>query len=450
MESASGAGSANLQQLQTIQDLADKGMKCEVKFGVNGEITSIEVMKDVQPTPGLKLSDQQPDVSVPRKIPLKQRKAEIAAEKDTVTVREAIFNKLKSVKNYFQTKFESKFPKAAERNRNFEASVSKAFSDFKKAVKHENWEKIPEDSVKAGSDQLKTEVEVHNESIDQLESLESQKAERKTELDTLNKVYKNTRKVCEDPEGVIQSKARITVPIPIEGVDPVVIESSDPLVRREQVNEVMAQFKESGFVDRIRQLDSEIQHAKSEQKQLKESMKESGNRILELFMEEQNTLSQAEDRNTKLSQFQGTLTEQRLELDSEVEQLQSEIRALKNEKQQAEQYVSEQKNLLPALNKKLKSLSKLGLDDPGIKKVHDEKMGELQDAQEVIDIGNARLKSIPGEMKEKKAQLETKMKAIEDLQKGKELNKQEKTYSKEVDAERARLESQLGKRLRKK
>ncbi|USE38577.1 hypothetical protein [Endozoicomonas sp. SCSIO W0465] len=449
MEGTSGAGSVSLQQQQLIQDLTDKGNKCKITFGVNGEV-SIEVMKDVQPTPGLKLSGQPSDASVPRKIPLKQRKAEIAAEKDTVTVREFIFNKLKSAKNHIQTAFTKKFPKAAERNSSFKESISKTFSDFKKAIKHENWEIIPEDSLKNGSEQLILEAQVHNDSINQLESLEGQQTEKQTELDTLNRVYKNTRKVCEDPEGVIHSKKRITVPIPIEGADPVIIESSDPLVRRDQVNEVMSQVRESGFVDRIKQLDSEIKFAKSEQKQLKSSIKESGNKILELFKAEQHTLDQAKDRNTNLSKLQDKLSDERIKEDTEAEQLQDEILGLKNEKQQTKQYITEEKKSLSKLNKDLNSLSKLKINNPDIIKVCDSMKASIQEKEELIEHGNARLKAIPNEIKKKKAALDDKMKAIDSLQQGKKLKEQEKADKREINDEQNKLKQQLGKNLRKK
>ncbi|WP_257295022.1 hypothetical protein [Endozoicomonas sp. YOMI1] len=457
MDGVSGAGSMSFPQEQFINNLSKHladGHKVSVKFTDQGEFT-IQVVKDVQSTSGLKLSDQQPDVSVPRKIPLQQRKAEVAAEKDTATVRKSVFKMLKSAKNYLQNKISSKFPKAAENLKKFDASVGakikNTFSDIKKAIKHENWEKIPGDSLKGGSDQLKLEAQMHNDSIDQLESLKNQEADRKTELDTLNQVYKNTRKVFEDSEGVIHSKKRITVPIPIEGADPVIIESSDPVARRGQVNKVLDKIKESGFAERINQLDSEIKQTRSEQKQLKASMKESGNRILELFKAEQHTLDQAEAKNTRLSKLQDDLSEKRINLESQVEQLQAEIRALKIEKQETKEYVAQQKENLSKFNKDLSLVGKFSANyDDAIPTSNEKIISCIKDAQEMIEIGSARLKAIPGEMKEKKAELDTKMKEIDNLQKGKELKKHEKADKGEIAAEQNKLKQQLGKNLRKK
>lgn len=453
MERASGAGFLTREQLETVKSLMDDGNnECRITFGANGKVT-IEAVKVVS-TPGLKLSNQQLDVSVPEKIPLKQRKVGIAAEKDTVTVREKVFEKLKSVGNNLKDKFQSKLHKVKDNLKQFEASVStklkSSISDIKKAIKHENWEKIPEDSVKDASDQLQLEAQVHNDSIDQLEVLETQEAERQAELDTLNQVYKNTYKVCEDPESVIQSKKKITVPIPVEGAEPVIIDSPDPVTRREQVNKVISEVGHSDLADRLDQLDAELLQARTGQEQLKASLKESGDRILELFKAEQHTLEQGRDRDARLSELQDTLTEQRIALDDQVDQLQAEIRALKKEKQQTQEYVAEQKKYLSEFKRELSLLSKIPKDREGIQQAYNATVTNIQRTQEFIEMGSARLKALPGEIKEKKAELEPKIKAVDSLEKGEELKKQEKADNREVEAEQNKLKQQLGKNLRKK
>lgn len=453
MDGSSWVNSLSLSPEKLIKSLTDDGYKCSVKFGANGEVTAIETVK-VSPTPGLKLSDQQPGVSVPKKVPLQQRKAEIAAEKDTVTVREKVFKILKSARNYLQSKFQSKFPKAAESLKQFDESVSaklkSSISGIKKALKHENWEKIPADLIKGGSDQLKFEVQVHNNNIDQLERLENHEAEKQTELDKLKQVYKNTRKVCGDPESVIQSKKRMTVPIPEEGAEPIIIESSDPMVRRGQVNEILERVNKSDFANKVNQLDSEIKKTRSEQKQLKASMKESGDRILELFKAGQHTLDQAEARDASLSKLQNDLSEKRIELDARVEQLQPEIRILKNEMKQLKKFVAQQKKDLSELNKEIKLFTKIGPNDPNLINACNDRKADIEEVQRLIETGNDRLKEIPAEIKEKKAELDTKMKELDSLQKGKELKRHEKADNEEIAAEQNNLKQQLGKNLRKK
>ena len=458
MDGSSLVNSLSLSPEKLIKSLTDDGYKCSVKFGANGKVTAIETVK-VSPTTGLKLSDQ-PDVSVPKKVPLQQRKAEIAAEKDTVTVREKVFKKLKSARNYLQSKFQSKFPKAAESLKQFDASVSaklkSSIRGIKKALKHENWEKIPADSIKGGSDQLKFEVQVHNNNIDQLERLENHEAEKQTELDKLKQVYKNTRKVCGDPESVIQSKKRMTVPIPEEGADPeegaepIIIESSDPMVRRGQVNEILERVNKSDFANKVNQLDSEIKKTRSEQKQLKASMKESGDRILELFKAGQHTLDQAEARDASLSKLQNDLREKSIELDARVEQLQPEIRILKNEMKGLKKFVAQQKKYLSELNKEIKLFTKIGPNDPNLINACNDRKADIEEVQRLIETSNDRLKEIPAEIKEKKAELDTKMKELDNLQKGKELKRHEKADKEEVAAEQNNLKQQLGKNLRKK
>ncbi|MBO9480046.1 hypothetical protein [Salinisphaera sp. G21_0] len=430
MERASNTGSLSLQQLDTIKSLLQEGNECTITFGPKGTVTITAVK--VLSTPGLKLSDQEPGASGPKKIPLERRKVEIAAEKDTVSIREKVFNKLKQFNTSVSEKLKS------------------SFNSIKKAVKHENWEKIPDTSIKGGSDQLKLEAQVHNDSIDKLESLEKQEVDKQTELDTLKQLYKDTIKVCENPEGAIHSKKKITLPIPIEGADPVIIASTDPDAREALVDMVIKQVESSGLSDRMEQLDSDIKQLKTEQKQLKTSLKENGKEILKHFNEQQHTLEQGKGRNTKLSELQDTLTEQRIKLDDKVDQLQAEIRALKTEKQQAQEYVAEQKKLLSNLKKELSLLSKIPQEREGIPEAYSGTVNRIQEAQESIEIGSARLKAIPGEMKEKKAELDTKMKEVESLQKGKELKQQEKADKREIKAEQNMLKQQLGKNLRKK
>ncbi|WP_163369446.1 hypothetical protein [Endozoicomonas acroporae] len=430
MERASNTGSLSLQQLDTIKTLLQEGNKVTITFGPKGTVTITAVK--VLSTPGLKLSDQEPGVSVPKKIPLEQRKVERAAEKDTVSVREKVFKKLKQFNTSVSEKLKS------------------SFNGIKKAIKHENWEKIPEESMMGGSEQLKHEAQVHNDRIDQLESAEKQEIEKQTELDRLKEVYEDTIKVCENPKGAIQSKKRIILPIPIEDADPVIIASTDPDARKDLVDMVIKQVKKSGLSDRMEQLDSEIKQLRSEQKELKASIKESGNEILKHFKEQQHTLEQGKGRNTRLSELQDTLTEQRIKLDDKVDQLQAEIRALKTEKQQAQESVAEQKKLLSDLKKELSLLSKIPKEREGIPEAYSATVNRIQDAQEIIEIGSARLEAIPGEMKEKKAELDTKMKEVESLQKGKDLKQQEKADKREIEAEQNKLKQQLGKNLRKK
>ncbi|MGO0306286.1 hypothetical protein ACTL6P_06670 [Endozoicomonas acroporae] len=430
MERASNTGSLSLQQLDTIKTLLQEGNKVTITFGPKGTVTITAVK--VLSTPGLKLSDQEPGVSVPKKIPLEQRKVERAAEKDTVSVREKVFKKLKQFNTSVSEKLKS------------------SFNGIKKAIKHENWEKIPEESMMGGSEQLKHEAQVHNDRIDQLESAEKQEIDKQTELDRLKEVYEDTIKVCENPKGAIHSKKRIILPIPIEDADPVIIASTDPDTRKDLVDMVIKQVKKSGLSDRMEQLDSEIKQLRSEQKELKASIKESGNEILKHFKEQQHTLEQGKGRNTRLSELQDTLTEQRIKLDDKVDQLQAEIRALKTEKQQAQESVAEQKKLLSDLKKELSLLSKIPKEREGIPEAYSATVNRIQDAQEIIEIGSARLEAIPGEMKEKKAELDTKMKEVESLQKGKELKQQEKADKREIEAEQNKLKQQLGKNLRKK
>ncbi|MGI2026602.1 hypothetical protein [Endozoicomonas acroporae] len=429
MERASNTGSLSLQQLDTIKTLLEEGNKCTITFGKGTvTITAVKVLS----TPGLKLSDREPGVSGPQKIPLERRKVEIAAEKDTVSVREKVFKKLKQFNTSVSEKLKS------------------SFNGIKKAIKHENWEKIPEESMMGGSEQLKHEAQVHNDRIDQLESAEKQEIEKQTELDRLKEVYEDTIKVCENPKGAIHSKKRITLPIPIEDADPVIIASTDPDARKDLVDMVINQVKKSGLSDRMEQLGSEIKQLKSEQKQLKASIKESGKETLKHFKEQQHTLEQGKGRNTRLSELQDTLTEERIKLDDKVDQLQTEIRALKLEKQQTQEYVAEQKKLLSGLKKELSLLSKIPKEREGIPAAFTATVNSIQDAQESIEIGSARLEAIPGEMKEKKAELDTKIKEVESLQKGKELKQQEKADKREIESEQNKLKQQLGKNLRKK
>ncbi|WBA83080.1 hypothetical protein [Endozoicomonas sp. GU-1] len=451
MERASNTGSISLQQLDTINSLLQEGNEVTITFNSKGTtITAVKVLS----TPGLKLSDQEPGVSGPRKIPLELRKAEIAAEKDTVTVREKVFKKLKSAKNSLLGKFKSKFHKATDDLKQSDTSVSakvkNSFNEMKKAIKHENWEKIPEESMMGGSEQLKLEAQAHNDRIVKLESAEKQEVNKQTELDKLKELYKDTIKVCENPDEAIHSKKRITLQIPIEDADPVIIASTDPVARNDLVNMVIKQVGNSGLFSRMEQLGSEIKQLKSEQKQLKSSIKDSGKEILKHFKEQQHTLEQGKGRNTRLSELQDTLTQQRIKLDDRVDQLQAEIRALKTEKQQAQESVAEQKKLLSDLKKELSLLSKIPKEREGIPEAYSGTVNRIQKAQESIEIGSARLKAIPGEMKEKKAELDTKMKEVESLQKGKELKQQEKADKRDIEAEQNMLKQQLGKKLRKK
>lgn len=430
MERASNTGSLSLQQLDTIKTLLQEGNEVTITFGLKGTVT-IEAVK-VLSTPGLKLSDQEPGASGPKKIPLERRKVEIAAEKDTVSIREKVFNKLKQFNTSVSEKLKS------------------SFNSIKKAVKHENWEKIPDTSIKGGSDQLKLEAQAHNDRIDQLESAEKQEVDKQTELDKLKELYKDTIKVCENPDGAIHSKKRIYLPIPIEDADPVIIASADPGARKDLVNLVIKQVENSGLSDRMEQLDSEIQKLRTEQKQLKSSLKESGKEILKHFKEQQHTLEQGKGRNTRLSELQDTLTQQRIKLDDKVDQLQTEIRALKAEKQQTQESVAEQKKLLSDLKKQLSLLSMIPKEREGIPEAFNATVNRIEKAQKIIETGSDRLEAIPGEIKEKKAELDTKIKEVESLQKGKELKQQEKADKREIEAEQNMLKQQLGKKLRKK
>ncbi|WP_422465999.1 hypothetical protein [Endozoicomonas sp. ALC013] len=430
MDRASNTGSLSLQQLDTIKTLLQEGNKVTITFGPKGTVTITAVK--VLSTPGLKLSDQESGVSVPKKIPLEQRKVGIAAEKDTVSVRKKVFKKLKQFNTSVSEKLKS------------------SFNGIKKAVKHENWEKIPEESIKGGSDQLKLEAQAHNDRIDQLESAEKQEVDKQTELDKLKQLYKDTIKVCENPDGVIHSKKRISLPIPIEDADPVIIASTDPDARKDLVNMVIKQVENSGLSDRMERLDSEIQKLRSEQKQLKSSIKDSGKEILKHFKEQQHTLEQGKGRNTRLSELQDTLTQQRIKLDDKVDQLQTEIRALKAEKQQTQESVAEHKKLLSDLKKQLSLLSMIPKEREGIPTAFTATVNSIEKAQKIIENGSARLEAIPGEMKEKKAELDTKMKEVDSLQKGKELKQQEKADKREMEAEQNMLKQQLGRNLRKK
>ncbi|WP_257266576.1 hypothetical protein [Endozoicomonas sp. ONNA2] len=437
-------------QQDVVTGLLRQGNRVTCTAGFRKGRVIIEGVKTVVPTSGLKLSDKHSENSVPRETSLQQRKTEVADEKNTATVKESVFKKVKS---YLHNKISSKFSKAEEKQKHVDGSgkINHAFSDFKKAMKHENWEKIPEKSVEGGSGELQEAVKTHNESIDKLEQLENGKDNMQKELDSLNKLYKNTRKVLVDSQSVINSKSKIIVPIPLEGSEPVVIQSSNPVVRMGQVDSIRNQVMSSGFAKKLEDLESGIRDASKAQKQLKAKMKQSGNEILDLFKKYQPDSEQAKARSDGLIEKKSNLEDRKAQLNEEVQNLKNAIDRLKKEKKQIKNQLAEDKVELIRFKNSRSSVKGISDRNEGIGQLRKTINENIENKNASITTGQERLDEIPEAIKSKEKELDKKIKELDGLKKeGKELKNQEKADKKAYIAEQDMLKQQLGKKRRKK